>query len=67
LEERISALTINNFDSEENFKYFLEFNNHLECRAIREELVYLFQGDFLEQLPFLWVCKYITGVANWLK
>jgi hypothetical protein len=67
LATRISALTIEDFESEEKFNYFMNYVNQDQRRADRYVLEQLFREDYLDDGPFLWMCNYLMGIVNWLK
>lgn len=67
LYQRIIRLECKNFQSPEKFDYFLSYQNQQQRLADRTVLPYLFDNNHLEVGPFLWMCNYLSGVANWLK
>ncbi len=64
---RITGLERENFQSHEKFEYFNSYQNQPQRLADRTVLPYLFNNNYLEVGPFLWMCNYLRGVANWLK
>lgn len=66
-EKQISALKPEDFQTLEKFEYFQRYINQSQRMADRTVLKHMFfDGNHLNVYPFLWMCNYFSGAANWL-
>ena len=64
---RVFSIQENDFETKENYLYFLRFINHIERRIDRNIIENGFDGDFLHSSIFLRMCNYLEGIKEWLK
>ncbi|MFV8342631.1 hypothetical protein ACNQGN_09535 [Flavobacterium sp. XS2P39] len=63
----IEALTHVDFESEEKYKYFLNYINQMQRKADRHVFELNFTEARLEVAFFLWMSNFISGIVSWLK
>lgn len=68
LMERIHILSVDDFESEDKYNFFLQFFNQNQRSADRDVVKNsLRNGEYLDVGPFLFMCNDLNGIANWLE
>lgn len=67
LEKRISSLNKDNFESEEKYKYFLNYFNQEKRRVEKNLFEHQLKEEYIKNGKFLWMCNYFSGIVDWLK
>ncbi|KQB37730.1 hypothetical protein RC62_2896 [Flavobacterium aquidurense] len=67
LMKRVNLLKKEDFESEEKYKYFLNFIKQPQNQADRYVFEINFTENHLEIHLFLWMVSYVSRLTDWLK
>lgn len=67
ISQRLKNLTIEDFETEEKHKYFLDYLNQNQRWADKHFFEQHFTENNLPNSLFLWMSNFLRGAANWLK
>lgn len=67
ISRRLTGITVEDFDNEEKYNYFIKYLNQNQRWADRHVFEQHFRDDNLPDSLFLWMSNFLRGTVSWLK